>query len=306
MKRNGSFEGNLNNKFEKFKRINVKFTHKMYISYMIYGLLLIDGVATTSHSHGMLDVNDSCASANDGHCDECGFEPVCSSGTDYTDCDRAPCLKFTVMKDIPFLSADGRRFETSQARNLLLARGTTPPPARPPEEQRKWIKKKGLLERGLKSGDVITSSEVRKKPGRVMEVRYGSIWIKVQKADTVYLKPGDSINRENSIVEGFSKNISELEHHEESRSSFFDSILFQGLIAYCSCIFYDRLKKGITFVIDNLRILIDLSTCILMCCMYCVILFSTVSMVFTAVEDRDKEIEVLKVMGLISFIDYFH
>ncbi|MBI52257.1 MAG: hypothetical protein CL779_03455 [Chloroflexi bacterium] len=302
MKRNGSYEGNLNNKFEKFKRINVKITHKMYISYMIYGLLLIDGVAATSHSHGVLNVNDSCASANNGHCDECGFEPVCSSGTDYTDCDRAPCLKFTVMKDIPFLSADDRGFETSQARGMLLARGTKPPV----NHVSKWIKYRELLERGLKSGDVITSSEVNKKSGRVTEVRYGSIWIKVQKADTVYLKPGDSINRENSIVEGFSKNISELEHHEESRSSFFDSILFQGLIAYCSCIFYDRLKKGITFVIDNLRILIDLSTCILMCCMYCVLLFSTVSMVFTAVEDRDKEIEVLKVMGLISFIDYFH
>ena len=302
-KRNGSYEGNLNNKFEKFKRINVKITHKMYISYMIYGLLLIDGVAATSDSHGMLfgPFYDSCVSANNGHCDECGFEPVCSSGTDYTDCDRAPCLKFTVMKDIPFLSADERRFETSQARGMLLARGTTPPV----RHVSKWIKYRELLERGLKSGDVITSSEVNERPGRVTEVRYGSIWIKVQKAGTVYLKPVDSIERKNSIVLDFSKNISELEP-QGVKNSFFNSILFQGLVSYCSCIYYDRLKKGGTFILENSRILIELIGCILMCCMYSVILLSTVSMIFTAVEDRDQEIEVLKIMGLISFIDYFH
>ena len=137
-----------------------------------------------------------------------------------------------------------------------------------------------------------------------MEVFYGFIWIKVQIGDRVYLKETD-YNIENSIVD-ISNNSCELEPQEESRNSFFNSILFQGLVAYCSCIYYDRLRKGFTFIVENSRILIELISCILMCCMYSVILFSTVSMIFTAVEDRDKEIEVLKIMGLISFIDYFH
>tara|TARA_B100000029_G_scaffold508419_1_gene595241 strand:- start:749 stop:1384 length:636 start_codon:yes stop_codon:yes gene_type:complete len=172
----------------------------------------------------------------------------------------------------------------------------------------KWSRFQELFKGVLKSGDVITSSEVLEgfRDGRpvVTEVFYGSLWLKVQIGDTVYLKEND-YNIENSIVD-ISKNSCELEPQEESRDSFFNSILFQGLVAYCSCIYYDRLRKGFTFIVENSRILVELISCILMCCMYSVILISTVSMIFTAVEDRDKEIEVLKIMGLISFIDYFH
>ena len=92
----------------------------------------------------------------------------------------------------------------------------------------------------------------------------------------------------------------------EKKNSFFDSILFQGLVAYCSCIFYDRLKKGYMFILENFRIIIETITCIFMCFLYSVTLFATISMIFIAIEDKDKEIEVLKIMALISFIDYIH
>jgi len=253
-------------------------------------------------------VDDSCASGNDGHCDECGFEPTCLLGTDYTDCHASPCFKFTVMKDI-YVSAIARSqhpemFSSGGAGSLRRdAYGSTR------SGELKWNRFQELLKRGLKSGDVITSSKVREtggisRPPEVTEVFYGFIWIKVQIDERVYLKETD-YNIENNIVD-ISNNSCELEPQEESRNSFFNSILFQGLVAYCSCIYYDRLRKGFTFIVENSRILIELISCILMCCMYSVILFSTVSMIFTAVEDRDKEIEVLKIMGLISFIDYFH
>ena len=278
----------------------------MYISSFIYGFLLIDGVIANSHSMKgpRTASDDSCDSGNDGHCDECGFEPTCLLGTDYTDCHVSPCFKFTVMKDI-YVSAIAR----SQHPEMFstVDRPSEPYGSTTAIHRRNRIQ--GLIERGLKSGDVITSSKVREtggisRPPEVTEVFYGFIWIKVQIDGRVYLKETD-YNIENNIVD-ISKNSCELEPQEESSNSFFNSILFQGLVAYCSCIYYDRLRKGFTFIVENSRIMIELISCILMCCMYSVILFSTVSMIFTAVEDRDKEIEVLKIMGLISFIDYFH
>ena len=192
---------------------------------MMYVFLLIDGVIATSDSHGTLDVNDSCASGNDGNCDECGFEPVCLLGTDYTDCHASPCFKFTVMKDI-YVSAIARSQHPEMFSAGSLRRdkfGDTR------LGQLKWNRIQGLIERGLKSGDVITSSKVREtggisRPPEVMEVFYGLIWIKVQTDVAVYLK-GNDYNIENSIVD-ISNNSCELEPQEEVKDSFFNSILF--------------------------------------------------------------------------------
>ena len=60
------------------------------------------------------------------------------------------------------------------------------------------------------------------------------------------------------------------------------------------------------FILENFRIIIETITCIFMCFLYSVTLFATISMIFIAIEDKDKEIEVLKIMALISFIDYIH
>ena len=65
-------------------------------------------------------------------------------------------------------------------------------------------------------------------------------------------------------------------------------------------------KKGYMFILENFRIIIETITCIFMCFLYSVTLFATISMIFIAIEDKDKEIEVLKIMALISFIDYIH
>ena len=224
---------------------------------MVYSLLLVDGVS----------FDDSCLSAVDGYCGECGVRPLCSLGTDTTDCLENPCFKFNVIHASPLAP---------------------------------------------NKGDIITSSKIREcrpmsngrdaPPGCTLEVFYGDGWIKDVIWGRVYL---EQITDEYNPPYTISNNSSELKDPEK-KDSFFDSILFQGLVAYCSCIFCDRLKKGYMFILENIRIIIETITCIFMCFLYSVTLFATISMIFIAIEDKDKEIEVLKIMALISFIDYIH
>ena len=95
-----------------------------------------------------------------------------------------------------------------------------------------------------------------------------------------------------------------VEKNENGGSGIFDSILFQGFLVYCICIYFSRISEGFHTIWRNIDIIFNIFICIIKCFAYIVILFMTGVIILGAVSNEEKEIDVLKVMVLVSFFDF--
>tara|TARA_Y100001935_G_C17292346_1_gene504165 strand:- start:335 stop:808 length:474 start_codon:yes stop_codon:yes gene_type:complete len=95
-----------------------------------------------------------------------------------------------------------------------------------------------------------------------------------------------------------------VETNEKAVSGIFDSFLFQGFLVYCLCIYFGRISEGFRTIWINIDVIFNLFICMIKCFAYIVILFMTGVIILGAISNEEKEIDVLKVMALVSFFDF--
>ena len=94
------------------------------------------------------------------------------------------------------------------------------------------------------------------------------------------------------------------EVQKEKNNQFLSSLFFQFIFVYCSCIYYQRIIDGLEFIRDNIDIIFKIWCNILKCIVYLFLLAVSIGAVLSAIGDKEKEHELLKVFGFLAFLDY--
>tara|TARA_B100000686_G_scaffold346368_1_gene432901 strand:+ start:4614 stop:5012 length:399 start_codon:yes stop_codon:yes gene_type:complete len=87
-------------------------------------------------------------------------------------------------------------------------------------------------------------------------------------------------------------------------SNFFGGIIFQGLLVYCIYIYYYRILDAGRMIWNNIEITFTIFIHVLKCLVYIIILILSLHTIIGATSNDEEEIDVLKLMGLVSFLDF--
>mgnify|MGYP001225792087 CR=1 FL=1 len=97
---------------------------------------------------------------------------------------------------------------------------------------------------------------------------------------------------------------SEKVEKKETKDQFLSSLFFQFIFIYCCSIYYNRIIDGLVFMKDNIEILFKIWCKILKCIIYLFLLAVSIGALVSAIGDQEKEFTLLKIMGVITFLDY--
>ena len=245
---------------------------------MIFTILL----ATVSS--GMMDVvaNDSCHYSNDGICDEPPLEGGCAVGTDMNDCigERYyPCQYIN----------DGVCDEGPDHQYCLPGTDTND------------CCENGMLktwnETDINFGRDLSDAICE---GFILDYRRMMATTPIQEEITPMTCSG--VLECSTILQDEKSN----EVNKETKDQFLSSLFFQFIFVYCSCIYYQRIIDGLEFIRDNIGIILKIWCNIIKCIIYLFLLALSIGIVVSAIGDQEKEKEMtlLKIMGLVAFLDY--
>ena len=243
---------------------------------MIFTILL------ANVSSGMMDVvaNDSCHYSNDGTCDEPVLEGGCAVGTDMNDCigERYyPCQYIN----------DGVCDEGPDHQYCLPGTDTND------------CCENGMLktwnETDINFGRDLSGAICE---GFILDYRRMMATTPIQEEITPMTCSG-VLECSNLLQEEKSNEVK-----KETKNQFLSSLFFQFIFVYCSCIYYQRIIDGLEFIRDNIDIIFKIWCNILKCIVYLFLLAVSIGAVFSAIGDKEKEQGLLKVMGLVAFLDY--
>ncbi len=243
---------------------------------------MISTILLSTVSSGMMDVvaNDSCHYSDDGICDEPLLEGGCVVGTDMNDCigERYyPCQYIN----------DGVCDEGPDHQYCLPGTDTND------------CCENGMLktwnETDINFGRDLSGAICE---GFILDYRKMMATTPIQEEVTPITCSG-VLECSNLLQEKKSTTV-----QKETKNQFLSSLFFQFIFVYCSCIYYQRIIDGLEFIRDNIDIIFKIWCNILKCFVYLFLLAVSIGAVFSAIGDKEKEQGLLKVMGLIAFLDY--
>ena len=227
-------------------------------------------------------IDDSCPTAKDGHCDynyKRKNENHCHPGSDNTDCSVARLAGREGWRKLPQGWVEDYRENTGSNES---------------EGWGKLVKEYHWKDRREGPVQVPTATPMAVDEQTLEQTKKNEEHESIPECSGVLHCGVINSNEVNSYNKSNEVHISE----------FFGSVIFQGLLVYCSCIYYKRIMDGFYFIEDNFDIIINLFICIVKCFAYIIILFMTIIIILGAITNEDKEIDVLKVMFIISFLDF--
>ncbi len=220
--------------------------------------------------------DDSCLSANDGICDEPFLDGGCILGTDTTDCEAFLGLHCSYINDgVCDEGPEEQYCLPGTDTNDCCENGTL----------KVWNESDVNFGRNL--SDAICE-------GFILEYRkimsYSPVEEHVPPPTCSGVLECEKVLPKNEKV--------------EAKDQFLSSLFFQAIFVYCSCIYYQRIIDGLTYVRDNIEIIFNIWFTIMKCIAYFILLALSVGVIITAMEDNEKKETLLKLTSFVCFLDY--